>query len=335
MKKFLKVMLIILLCASLAAMLLFGAEPAPIATSDNPFGLVGLGVRPEGASISIDMTKNSRELALELYLLASLKDKMADHRAFFSICPTSNVAMGMDNSILLNILEIKNGQEYFRIDYRLKDSIPLFNFFPTVEQQLNEAIRLVTTERRYMHTNMDHTRYQIITNAQTNEDGIPFADWSNTNAIEESTDPEADGSSFRIFSKHQEGDYFKSAHVVELDTIEEASVEYNEEGYYEVYIKLDMALDEFGNNKATEFTRPLIREGANSDNANYTKIELELQIWDNGYFKEFKSTEFWSGTVMSFITVSSKFYYHDVYSYDIADCNIAKYYANGEFIDNY
>ena len=259
---------------------------------------------------------------------------MTNHRAFYSVCPTSNVAMNMDNKVLLNILEIKNDKEFYRIDYRLKDEIPLFSYFP--EKQINNFIKLVTTERRYMHIDMDHTRYQQILNANTDENGIPFAIWTDTSRLEEKTDPESGGSKPKTFSRHQPGDYSKSDHIIEIGTVSTATVTYDAEaGVYKVVMELDVEIDENGNNRATENTRPLILEGANSKDAHYTQILVEFELWDNGYYKEFKSTEFWEGTTVFNLSVDSKFFYHDIYSYDVRDCNISKFYANDEFIDYY
>jgi hypothetical protein len=328
--KIAKTIIVILLIVGLAAMINYGVKSPALAKADNPFGLMSTGVRPEGEKLTgIDMEKDQIALALELYYLACQKDKDAPCRAFYSICPTSNVSAGMDNRILLNILEIKNGEEFFRIDYRLKDSVPLFDRMPFLEVPLNQLIRLVTTERKYYNLSMEHALYQQVLNANTDENGIPYANWT-TLYKESQLDPV-------IFNSAQEQPYRKSSHIIEEDTVTDASVTYNEEGgIYYVTISLDVeTIDpELGVNKATKDTLVSIKEGAGSDNVRFTSVEVEFQMWDNGYFKEYSCIENWEGKVAMNLNVSSEFYYRDIYSYAEADCDISAYYANGAFVNN-
>lgn len=341
MKRIIKLVTVMLIIA-ISCVMMFGCKkPVILATADNPFALAGLNVRPAGAkSVIKDVNVEGQDainLAVELYELASNNDKNVSHRAFYSVCPTNNVAMKMNNKILLNILEIKNADEYYRIDYRLKEDVELFNRFSTLEKPINEAIKLVTTERRYMKTDMDYTRYQMVTNALTDINGVPYADWSDTAKIDEKVDPAQGPSKPKLFSASQEGEYRKSDHIIDTDTILSAVVTYDEvKGVYKVSLELDCTIVD-GVNKATQNTRPLIQDGSGADNAKYDQILIEFEIWDNGYFKEFKSTEYWSAQMKIVMTldITSEFLYHDVYSYDINDCNISKYYAGGQFIDDY
>ena len=338
MKRIYKIITVLLIIA-MVGMFTYGCKKIILATAENPFALKGLGVRPEGVKISpMDVNvegEKAIKLAVEIYELACSYDKMADCRGYFSVCPTSNIAAKMNNKVLLNILEIKSGNEYYRIDYRLKDDIPIFTAMPYAEKPINESIRLVTTERIYMKTDMDYTRYQIVTNANTDEKGIPYADWSDK--MEEFTDPNKQPSKPRVFSNSQQGDYRKSEHIIEEDTVKSATVTYNEAGgYYTVTMELNCEIDENGYNKATLNTRPLIQDGSGADNAKYDDITIEFEMWDNGYFKQFKSTENWSAKLKLFgIEVSSNFLYVDMYTYDPDDCVISKYYKDGNFVDDY
>ena len=144
-----------MLLIAVMSVFLFGCgevEEPPVVT-DNPFGLVGLGEKPEGEVISPYDTSVTGEdaitLAVQMYDLACANDKNATNRAILSICHTSNVSNisgnRMDNKILLNILEIKNGNEYYRIDYRIKEDVPLFNAMPMLEDAINKSLELVTT----------------------------------------------------------------------------------------------------------------------------------------------------------------------------------------------
>ncbi|MGI6702249.1 MAG: hypothetical protein ACOX3U_07335 [Christensenellales bacterium] len=337
MKKSIKISLIVLVLT--LTMIMSGCkESTPLATSENPFGLIGMDIRPDiEGKIDIDIDSDDQiALAVQLYEIACDNDKEVDCRAYYSYCPTNNVAIGMNNKILLNILEVKSGDEYFRIDYRLRDDIPLFNYMPGSEDTINKFIKLVTTERRYANTDMDHTLYEQVLNASTTEEGIPYANWSNESDIIKFTDPSESPSKPRVFSKNQEGVFRKTEHVIDQDTVKSATVTYDEEdGIYSVRIELDCTLDENDYNKATEFTRPYILEGANSKDAHYTDIIIEFDLWDNGYFKEYYSTEKWFGHTVLNLEVSSEFLYKDVFSYDERDCVISKFYKDGDFVDDY
>lgn len=341
MKKTIRIGAIALIIAMTSFIMMGCKNTEVLATAENPFALASLNVRPDGEKIAdrnVDVEgQDAIDLAVELYELACNNDKMTPYRAFYSVCPTHNVAMGMNNDILLNILEFKNNNEYYRIDYRLKQNVELFNTFPYAETPINNSIKLVTAERRYSNTDMDYTRYQQILNANTDANGVPYADWSATDKIIEKIDPNEGESEVKIFSATQEGVYRKSDHVIEADTITTATVTYDATaGIYTIALDLDCTIVD-GYNKATEFTRPLIQNGSGADNAKYDSIHIEFTMWDNGYFKEFKSSEYWSAKLQIVLTldVSSEFLYDEIYSYDEADCNIGKYYANGEFINDY
>ncbi len=331
--KTVKVLICVVLIIGLLAMLNFSMNGSSLVTTENPFGLKGAGVRPEGEKLTnIDMSKDDITLAYELYTLACLNDKNAEYRAWYSICPTSNVAVGMDNKILLNILEIKNKNEYYRIDYRIKDDVPLFNKMPALEVLINRFLQIVTTERRYASLELGKGYYQLTLNADTDQEGAPYANWDKI--LEDITEEP------RIFNSAQEADYSKSDHIIALDTISKASVTYNEEkGVYSVSLVLDVeSIDpELGVNKATLKTRPIIQEGANAEDAHYTTLEISFEVWDNGFFKEYNSYELWEATVniIRDLPITSEFQYHEVYSYNPDDCDISKYYKDGNFIDNY
>ncbi len=329
--KVVKVLICVVLILGLAVMVNFGAQGSSLVTAENPFGLRGTGVRPSGEKLTnIDMSVDEIALAYQLYTIACLNDKNLPYRAFYSICPTSNLAMGMDNKILLNILEIKNGEEYYRIDYRIKDSVPLFTALPTLEVTINYFLQIVTTERRYASLELGHGLYQLTLNANTDENGAPYANWSKIH--EDITED------IHIFNAAQEGVYEKSAHTIALDTIKAATVAYNEaKGIYTVDITLDVETIDpvLGVNKATQNTRPIIQEGADAPDAHYTEITMSYEIWDNGYFKEFKAHEKWEATTMGRLAIKSEFNYHDIYSYLDTDCVISKYYKDGDFVDSY
>ncbi len=333
-----------------------------------------LGAKPSFAALATpyDTSRTDEDairiLAVQMYNDACLRDLQATQRATYSYVPTHNVAMNMDNQVLLNIYEIKNGNEYYRIDYRLKKDIPLFNALPTAERSINNMLELVTTERRYMNTDMDTIKYEKILNASTNADGVPYANWSDTDKL--TTKEEGVGLN-KVFNNDIDIDYAtdwnidigckyqKSEFVINENTVDTATVAYNDvEGFYTIDVTLDCALvygddipegkvtdknntgsrsyASLGYNEATELTRAYIQDGAGTDNVAYTSIHITMEVWDSGHFKTYSSVESWEGTLNIFsIGVSSDFLYYDVYSYDEENCNISKYYTNDDFVDDY
>jgi hypothetical protein len=338
MRKLVKTLTAMLLIAVMSVFLFgCGGDEEPPVTTDNPFGLVGLGVKPEGEVVSpYDTTVTGDAaitLAVEMYDLACANDKNATNRAILSICHTSNVSvMGdnnrMDNKVLLNILEIKSGNEFYRIDYRIKEDIPLFNAMPMLEDAINKSLELVTTERKYTNTSMDYLKYEKTHNALTDADGIPYADWT------DAEDVTTEQKEMQIFAASQDGDVRPTEHTVNTNTVSEATITYNEtEGFYAVNMTLDCSLDE-----TTENTRHYIQEGSKADNAAYQTITVQFEMWNNGYFKSFGTNEYWTAQLdfkIMKVGVESTFPYYNEYSYDPDDCVISKYYTNDDFIDNY
>lgn len=62
-----------------------------------------------------------------------------------------------------------------------------------------------------------------------------------------------------------------------------------------------------------------LKKGA-GDSAVYTSISEYIEIWDNGYFKSFLSTDKWKSN-----TLKAVLPYHTTYSYNQLDCDIHSY----------
>lgn len=250
------------------------------------------------------------KMAVDIYELANSNDQFANGRMFFSTCTSSNNAAGMDNKIDLIIFELKDANEYFRIDYRVKNSIPLFDnpLTKPMEKTLNDSLNLVLTERIYydLQTGGECIK-QTVKNAQTDEKNMPYADWTN---------PISDVVAVPVFSGEQDGEYQRCSHSITRNTVTKATITHNdEEGYFSISLTVDTS-------KACEETNKGIRDGSGDPNAEYTELLVEFEVWDSGYYKSYHEYNKWKGKAAKIIDINSSFDYHDVYSYNVADYDI-------------
>ena len=123
-----------------------------------------------------------------------------------------------------------------------------------------------------------------------------------------------------IMGEEFESDFFK--------TINTATVEYNAvEKYYDV--KLTMNLDKEYSTYDTIWSIQ-DKESTNSKNARYKIVDLNFQIWDNGYFKMAELTEFWEcynakpmGISVAYMKADQK--YTMQFTYNASDCDNSRF----------
>lgn len=112
------------------------------------------------------------------------------------------------------------------------------------------------------------------------------------------------------------------------DTISEDTIEitFDEEfGIYTLKYSLNLA-DETARNTATEFPRTALREISNSDNIEYKKYDVTMEIWDSGLIRSYATDESWEGSITVWVIHldgSSTSYNKDYYSWDPDDCDYA------------
>ena len=94
--------------------------------------------------------------------------------------------------------------------------------------------------------------------------------------------------------------FTKDTELAKYNNITSASVTYNAEGgFYTVHIAMDceIKVDDDGNSTYNHYTSAdtcwAIRESAQDPYSNFTKVEVEFELWDNGYFKTWKMFEDW------------------------------------------
>ena len=131
--------------------------------------------------------------------------------------------------------------------------------------------------------------------------------------------------------------FSKDATMAHYNNIKEASVEYTPEseagandGYYTVRINLDCSVNsETDNNYTSADTCWALRDSqaAGTNKANFTKIDITFELWDNGYFKTWNMIEDWyvenayRGT-MSIGNMGAEQEYHEIFTYFNADCTL-------------
>ncbi|MDD4839713.1 MAG: hypothetical protein PHE93_03450 [Clostridia bacterium] len=117
---------------------------------------------------------------------------------------------------------------------------------------------------------------------------------------------------------------------VALQTIKSASVEYNETTG--VYI-VSMVANTITNFYTCAETRwSLADSSATGDkNANFTKLEVKFELWDNGYFKKWEMWEDWLAANAQpmpnlFIgEMSAVQYYCEEFTYNSEDCDLSRF----------
>lgn len=94
--------------------------------------------------------------------------------------------------------------------------------------------------------------------------------------------------------------FTKDAALSKYNNVTEASVTYDEEGgFYTVHMVMDCEIrkDSEGNSTYNHYTSAdtcwAIRDSAGDPYSNFTRVEVEFELWDNGYFKTWKMFENW------------------------------------------
>ncbi|MBO4695301.1 MAG: hypothetical protein J5656_05255 [Clostridia bacterium] len=132
--------------------------------------------------------------------------------------------------------------------------------------------------------------------------------------------------------------FSKDASMSVYNNIKSAEVKYTEEsesgandGYYTVKIELDCSVNsETDNNYTSADTCWALRDSqaAGTNLANFTKIEITFELWDNGYFKIWDMVEDWyvanayNDTIGSIGEMGAEQEYHEIFTYHELDCKL-------------
>lgn len=266
--------------------------------------------------VKVDLSeyKTAKGKTRYLYDLAS---KNATDTPWYAAYNTGLLYMKMgssENYMDIDAVTLKSQQEYFNIEYHLKNSVPILDSI--LGEMLASATDVITTERRYVSVNDSYMTYQKVRNNEYDEKGVPKATWDATIAI---NTPLIKELPIPTFHSAQEGVYRITNHVITEETASDAEVIYNEEeGYYDVTVTLDHT-----NPKTYVQSINDIRAGTGDNNAKYNFVKMHFTVWDTGYFRTFSMTEKWSAKVV--LSLDFELQTNWKMSYDKRDCNIAQY----------
>ena len=123
--------------------------------------------------------------------------------------------------------------------------------------------------------------------------------------------------------------YDQKGNLVEEDyynTIKSATIEYNqEEGYYTVRMVIDSDKEYTHIDTAWALQD---NNGAKDKNARFTALEIEFELWDNGYFKRWQMWENWRAPkAYGLFEMTAEQHYTAVFSYNQYSCDFTKYYT--------
>ncbi len=328
LKKTTKILLIVIACVLVVVLAATGVllymqnqkTTNYVPADQNRHNFEGLLMRPSFAGQVSSIPADDSELinyAYSLYELAMQNSKNCEEMLAFSNCSTRFSVIGIDNYIDLDIVLLKNQNNFFRIDYRLKNNVPFLNL-KAFAKQINDSLELVITERYYADTSMEHMVYQKVRNADVNENNLPTADWtSDDSPIIAKQMPQ------EVYNSSQEGDFTLVGYTVTPETIKSAVVTHNKKDkYYSVDLVFDCSVP-----LLTENIVGLIRDGSGDPNANYNEMTMNFTIWDNGYLRSLKSYETWSAAALgvSALKFESVFDYNWMISYNEKDCEMSTY----------
>lgn len=269
------------------------------------------GVRPDYEKLDLTMPTTDAEkkqFAYDLYTLANKNFKEAEKAAYAINCNT----LMMGSTVNGYQYMVKNGDEYFYTEYSFANGGGLMDAlmgFIAPESTVYAA-------RSYTNKSLDKVHKQLVLNPTMKVDEnqkITFqANWT--------SDPQISELDKKVYYKDQEDPYEYTDQRILTETIKKAEVEYVEkEGYYILTLELDVT-----NPKTTEKTLPNLQESSGAPDADYYSMIETIHIWDNGYFKYFRSQDDWKGS-MSVITLDSKLDYITNFYYDETNCDPENY----------
>lgn len=299
--------LIALVVTAVCCLVFLRADHVDMPTElNNVYGFTSLAMRPDDESGAVDLTPyaTDKEKATYLYWLAGYQSKMSPTTTAYAQGQLCMTLLGSDNYIDVSGLIMKNEQQYYRSFYQIANSVPLLDN-PLFASAAKKA---VTTERYYYSSRLDNMQYQLVYNNRVDEQGLPRADWS--------TIDEAATMDVPVFNAMQFGIFSVTDHTVKVDTIDSATVSYNEEdGYYSVSILLDM-----NNPDSTAYSVAEIRDGTGDKSAVYSKVQIDFSVWDNGYMRDLYMDEIWDARVVVKLHFDLATHYY--FSYNADDCRM-------------
>ena len=285
---------------------------------ENVHNFVGLCIEPDFPSaekIDVSSLTDAKSKAAYLYEISS---RNVTATPYFTAYNKGLLFMRMgssDNYIDIDAVTLKTQREYFNIEYHLKNSVPILDSF--IGEAIAKTTDVITTARHYARAGDDYTTYQKVKNNGYDEQGVPYANWDATIAI---NTPEVKKLPMTVFNASQGGNYRITKHVITVDTISDAEVAYDARlGFYTVSITLDHT-----NPATVVYSLDDIRAGTGDTNASYSQIKIDFTVWDTGYFRTFSLLEKWNANML--ISLGFQLETNWQCSYNELDCKPDRYH---------
>lgn len=254
--------------------------------------------------------EGQKALAYRLYLTAN--ENMKNMERYMLSVNSLNTSAGIPVYGFRN--QIRNADEMFYIEYSFViDDGGKFLLGLFAEESTMFA------ERRYSNAGTDVMYCQkVLTPELSFNDGTPVFNANWNKVFSETTMKKQDFGPDAVYEQTDQ--------KIDMDTIQSAKVTYNKDGYYEVEVRLDV-----NEPKTTAITIESLKKGSGASDAHYTSMVETFHVWDNGYYKYFRSVDDWEGT-MPFIGVmksqidfETNFFYDDEHT-NFANCKYATEY---------
>ena len=300
-----KIILILAIIAGIVLSIFFSSSKEPIANDR----WIRPNAKPSFAntieSSKID-GKSDLDKAIYLYELANRNYISCDKSAYF-VQATNDMKMTIGITIpiqaYLYIYSLRTLDEYYKTEYSVPNG-SVGSLF--AKEDTDYAIRA------YQDLTMDYCYAQKAYTPAVDETGEYNSlnvDWGDKNIVPAKkwkVEQEKE-----IFSKKQNETYYQTKLTINKNTIKDVKVELKEEkdgNYYEIVITLNPDVEE-------TYARNIenLRKGA-GDDAYYKSMVETIQIWDNGYYKSFRSLDSWvgkGGNLTSDMDYFYTFYYED------------------------
>ena len=282
--------------------------------------------QPKGApleGIVIPTEEDSTEmknLVVELYDKANY-NAQHDDTLCYSVYNVSPISILKADSIAYRYF-VKNGTEFFNSNYFYTDGSAMgAGIMASVS---GENVHF--SQRVYYNSDLEYgysQKSKVMEYKVAESGAVSFgADWNDLYNQQEISAPK------EMLCSGLE--YTFSSFLIEADTITKANITHDNAGFYKINIELDCSLD-----KTMAKELPFLVGAAGDPKARYTKVKMDIEIWDCGRFKKFFCENSWSSKnaygmhlkVDAVNNYQTSFYYNDY------ALNIRNYQYAEEFIE--
>ncbi len=289
----------------------------PSEGKDNVHNFSALLVPPDlldSTEIDLSEFSNAKEKAAYLYSIACQNITDAPYFTAYDKGLTHMRMGNSDNYINVDAVTMKTQDEYFNIEYHLKNSVPILDSF--IGAAIAKTTDVITTVRQYVGKYDNSMTYQKVKNNGYDENGVPYAMWDST--VPFST-PETKSLPIPIFNSSQGGVFQMTKQTINVRTISDAEVSHNKKGgFYTVSLTLDHTNPETVADSVND-----IRVGTGDPNTSYSLIKIDFTVWNSGYLRTFDILEKWNAKII--ISLNFELENHWQCSYSAADCDFTRY----------